>query len=75
MTSTSVEREQYEITDRGITHTPTGYSFTPYPGNPTSGTVKMGRLGEKLSSGEGYRPHEVEDMAKRLWAEYAKQRN
>ena len=45
MTSTSVEREQYEITDRGITHTPTGYSFTPYPGNSTSGTVKMGRLG------------------------------
>jgi hypothetical protein len=32
-------------------------------------TVNKGRLGDKLPSGEDYRPHKVEKMAKRLWAE------
>jgi hypothetical protein len=65
-----VTREQFDISDEGVTHKPTGYSFTPYPGDPTSGTVNKGRLGDKLKSGEDYRPHEVEEMARRLWLEY-----
>jgi hypothetical protein len=30
----------------------------------------MGRLGDKLETGEDFRPHEVEDMARRLWARH-----
>jgi hypothetical protein len=40
---------------------------TPYPGEPTSGTVNKGRLGDKLPDGEDYRPHEVEEISRRLW--------
>jgi hypothetical protein len=67
---TLVLAEQFEIDDNGITHKPTGYNFTPYPGDPTSGTVNKGRLGDKLETGEDFRPHEVEEMAWRLWARH-----
>ena|SRR5277367_5637281 len=72
---TTVAREQFEISHSGITHTPTGYSFIPHPGSPTSGSAKMGRLGDQLPSGDDYRPHEVEAMAKELWAEYCATHN
>jgi hypothetical protein len=39
-----VKVEQFEVNDNGITHKPTGYNFTPYPGDPTNGTVNKGRL-------------------------------
>lgn len=62
--------DEFAISDAGITHAPTGYGFTPYPGNPSSGTERKGRLGSVLSDGRDYRPHEVKEMAKRLWATY-----
>jgi hypothetical protein len=71
---TLVQGEQFEIDDYGITHKPTGYNFTPYPGDPTSGTVNKGRLGDKLETGEDFRPHEVEEMAWRLWVQYCQTR-
>ena len=37
-----VTREQFDIDDEGITHKPTGYNFTPYPGSPTDGVVNKG---------------------------------
>jgi hypothetical protein len=67
-----VSREQFEVSDKGVKHTPTGYSFTPYPGDPTSGHVDKAMLGNKLPNGEDYRPHEVEEMARRLWLEHCK---
>ena len=70
MASAPVERQQFELSDHGITHTPTGYTFTAYPGDPSSGTVNRGRLGDTLQSGEDYRPYEVEAMARELWADY-----
>ena len=69
-----VLREQFEITDQGITHKPTGYSFTPYPGLPGSGNLNKGQLGNVLPSGEDYRPDDVEEMARRLWVEYVQKR-
>ena len=42
--------------------------------DPTSGTVNKGRLGDKLPSGEDYRPHEVEEMARRLWLAYCQRK-
>ena len=69
-----VTRNQFEIGDGGIRHKPTGYSFTPYPGTPFDGTVNRGQLGNKLPSGEDYRPQEVEEMTRRLWAAHVAQR-
>ena len=65
---TSVLIDQFEIGDNGITHKPTGWRFSAYQESPTDGTVIMGRLGEKLETGEDFRPHEVEEIARRLWA-------
>jgi hypothetical protein len=74
-THSIVTREQFEINNAGITHRPTDYSFKPYPGTPFDGTVNRGQLGNKLPSGEDYRPQEVEEMARRLWAEHVGQKN
>jgi hypothetical protein len=65
-----VTRDQFEVSDEGITHGPTGYNFKPYPRSPTDGTVNRGQLGNELPTGEYYRLDDVEDMAKRLWWEY-----
>ena len=70
-----VQIEQFEIDDNGITHKPTGWKFMPYPDDPTNGTVNKGRLGDKLETGEDFRPHQVEEMARRLWARHYVTRN
>ena len=67
---TKVTRDQFEISNSGIEHKPTGYSFTPHPGSPHSGTIRKGHHGSKLPSGEGYRPDEVESMMRKLWADH-----
>ena len=53
---TPVRRDQFEISPKGITHTPTGAKYTPHPGAPHSGTINLSRLGTVLPSGEVYRP-------------------
>ena len=63
-------REEFEISDEGITHTPTEYSFAPHPLSPTSGSVRKGRLSGAQSDGPRYDPEEVKTMARKLWAEY-----
>jgi hypothetical protein len=49
--ATRVTPDQFEISDTGIQHKPTGAEFTPHPGSPTSGNMRLGRLGDKLPSG------------------------
>ena len=66
--------EQFEIRDNSITHKPTGWRFTAYQDSPTDGTVIRGRLGDKLEAGDDFRPHEVEEMARRLWARHLEAR-
>lgn len=73
--STRVTPDQFEITDKGITHKPTGCTFTPHPGQPLSGNMRLGQLGNKLPSGEDYRPHEVKAMMNELWAEHCARKN
>jgi hypothetical protein len=70
MPSTPVRSDQFEISPEGITHTPTGASFTPYPGEPRSGHMNEGQLGNVLPNGEDYRPDQVHEMMRQLWAEY-----
>jgi hypothetical protein len=61
----TVTADQFEISDKGITHKPTGYGF-----DAASGTICCGRLGEKLPGGEEFRRDEVEAMARALWLAY-----
>ena len=63
-----VTRNQFEITDDGITHKPTGYSFTRGAGE------NMGQLGKVLSLSEYYRPDEVKEWTRRLWLEYTRKK-
>ena len=71
--ATPVRQDQFEISSKGITHTPTGAAFTPYPGEPNSGHMRYGRLGNALPNGEDYRVYEVEKMMTRLWTEYVEE--
>ena len=70
MTSTPVKPDQFDISDARITHKPTGCTFTPHPGNPLSGNMRLGQLGNKLASGEDYRPDQVQEMMNKLWAKH-----
>jgi hypothetical protein len=72
MASKPVTRDQFEISPRGITHKPTGATYTPLPGSPFSGTMNRSQLGNMSKHGDDYRPFEVKDMMERLWAEYVK---
>jgi hypothetical protein len=67
---TPVTREQFVVTAHGVTHTPTGATFTPHPGSPNSGTFNQGQLGNVLKNGDDHRPQEVQRMMQRLWEEY-----
>jgi hypothetical protein len=64
MSSTPVQRDQFEVSPKGITHKPTGR------GAPYSGNMNLRQLGSVLPNGEDYRPHEVQMVMEQLWAEY-----
>jgi hypothetical protein len=68
--STAVQRDQFKISPKGITHTPTGATYAPHPGAPHSGIMNPSQLGNALPNGEDYRPHDVQTMMELLWAEY-----
>jgi hypothetical protein len=69
---TLVLSDQFEIDDSGITHKPTGWKFTPRPGDPTDGTVIEGAAGSKLKTGEDFRSDDIREMAIRLWLKHLK---
>jgi len=70
MESTLVRRDQFNISPAGIVHKPTEAAFTPYPGDPHSGTMRLGTLGNGQPNGKGYRPEDVQRLMRELWAEY-----
>ena len=69
MPGTPVRPDQFKVTDLGVEHLPTGYKFTAHSKKSLSGNARLGLLGNKLPTGEDYRPHEVEAMANQLWLE------
>lgn len=71
--TTAVTRDQFVVTAEGITHVPTGATFTPHPGSPDSGNMYLGQLGNKLKNGDDHRPDEVQGMMRQLWSEYVAQ--
>ena len=70
MLNTLVRRDQFNITPQGVIHKPTEAAFTPHPGDPNSGVVRLGQLGAQRPNGEGYNAEDVERMMKELWAEF-----
>ena len=62
MSSTPVQRDQFEVSLKGITNKPTGATYIPHPGAPYSGNMNLGQLGNVLPNGKDYRPHEVQMM-------------
>jgi hypothetical protein len=70
---TPVTEDQFEMSDKGIKHLPTGYAFNVDSlEDPHSGKKRLGYHGSKLPSGEDYDPDEVDMMMKKLWADYVK---
>jgi hypothetical protein len=60
--------EEFEITNQGITHKPTGYAIIAQTvGEPTFATEKTGQLGSLLKDGRDYTPREVRKLAHELW--------
>jgi hypothetical protein len=68
--STRVRPDQFIVTAEGITHRPTGATYSPYAGSPFSGNFYYGQLGNVLDTGEDYREDEVREMMMEVWAKY-----
>ena len=65
-----VRRDQFNISPQGIVHKPTDAAFTPCPGDPLSGTTRLGTLGNQQPDRNDYSSHDVQRMMRELWAEY-----
>ena len=65
-----VRRDQFNISPHGIVHKPTDAAFTPNPGDPYSGTIRLGTLGNQEPDGTGYSADDVQRIMRELWAEY-----
>jgi len=70
MENSLVRRDQFNISPQGIIHTPTDAAFTPHPGDPYSGILRMGQFGNKQPNGSGFNFDDVERLMRELWAEY-----
>jgi hypothetical protein len=70
MKSKLVRRDQFNISPQGIVHKPTDAAFTPYPGDPRSGTIRLGTLNTANPNGSDYSREDVQRMMRELWAEY-----
>ena len=68
--STPITRDQFVVSDEGITHVPTGATFVPHPGSLNSGSMYLGQLGKVLENGDDHAPVEVEAMMRQIWLQY-----
>ena len=66
-----VTRDQFQLRDESIVHTPTGAEFTPVIGDGDSMLIWTGDIGRSLPDGALYRYADVLVMMKRLWREMA----
>jgi hypothetical protein len=70
MASILIRRDQFNITPQGILHKPTDAYFAPDCSDPSSGSIRLGQLGNGVPFGDGYDPDRVKTMMMQLWAEY-----
>ena len=64
---TKVMRDQFEIKDGAIIHTPTGAEFTPVTGTLDSILIWTGEIGSILQTGGRYRYADVFAVMKTIW--------
>jgi hypothetical protein len=62
--ATLVTRNQFNVTPQGVVHKPTEAAFIPSPGDPLSGTMRLGQLGRE------YRAEDVQRIMRELWEEF-----
>jgi hypothetical protein len=62
-----VMRNQFQVKDCSIIHTPTGAEFTPVDAASESIVVWTGDIGRTLPDGAVYRYAEVLAMMKKVW--------
>jgi hypothetical protein len=66
MESKLVRRDQFNISPQGIVHRPTDAAFTPHPGDPLSGTMRLGTLVNQQSNGNGNSADDVQRLMREL---------
>lgn len=66
----SVTENQFEITNKGIKHVPTGRVWACHPGRPFSGLCEEGYRGSKLPDERDFDVGELDGMMQRLSAEH-----
>ena len=66
----SVKRDQFAVSPQGIVHKPTDAAFTPDPGDPSSGIMRLGQLHNRPPNGAGFNPDEVCRLMNEIWVEY-----
>lgn len=64
---TKVMRNQFEIKDGAMIHTPTGAEFTPVTGTLDSILIWTGDIGGIMPTGERYRYADVFAVMKEIW--------
>jgi hypothetical protein len=69
MAGTKMTREQFQIFDDHVVHTPTGARFNAYPRRPEIASENLGRAGDRLENGDDYRPEDVRAVAAQLLRE------
>jgi hypothetical protein len=70
MDHTLVRRDQFIITPQGILHRPTDAAFTPNPGDPHSGILRLGQMNSRPVNGGGFLSEDVQRIMRELWTEY-----
>lgn len=74
MSFAPVSEDQFEITDGGIKHIPTGCEWTCHPGSPFSGSRREGYRGTRLPDGRDFNIDDLDRTMKRLWVEHVEKR-
>ena len=69
MERVSVKRDQFGLSPYGIVHTPTDAAFTPDPGDPYSGIMRLGHLPSQRNGG-GFKADDVCRVMNELWVDY-----
>jgi hypothetical protein len=59
---------EFVVRDDEVEHTPTGATWSAYPGHPEPSHLRRAMLGSVLPNGDDYREHEVTAVALRLLA-------
>lgn len=63
-------RDEFGVSEIGIVHKPTEYTFVPHPGKPSTGVIRRGMLGRALPDGREYDVDAVAAMSGKIWAAF-----